>query len=117
MKIRSGLGRSLAVMLALWGGGCVTIGREFPVDPVQQVQIGTTTRADVQRLFGEPWRIGIEDGSRTWTYALYRYSAFGPEQTRDLVVRFDGAGVVRSYSFNSTHPEDAGLVPEAGPQP
>ncbi len=115
MKLRSGLGCSLAAALALWTAGCVTIGREFPVDPVQQVQIGTTTRADVQRLFGEPWRIGIEDGSRTWTYALYRYSAFGPEQTRDLVVRFDAAGVVRSYSFNSTHPEDARLVPAAGP--
>ena len=115
MKLRSGLVCSLAATLALSAVGCLTIGREFPVDPVQQVEIGVTTRADVQRLFGEPWRVGIEDGSRTWTYALYRFSAFGPEQTRDLVVRFDAAGVVRSYSFNSTHPEDARLVPASGP--
>lgn len=53
-------------------------------------------------MFGEPWRTGIEDGKRTWTYAHYRYSLFGPEQTRDLLVRFDDEGNVVSYSYNTT---------------
>ena len=102
----------LAVLIA---AGYVTIGNDFPVEPVEKIQIGTTTRADVRRMFGEPWRIGIEDGKRTFTYALYYYSVFGAEQTRDLVVRFDRNGVVSSYTFNSTHPEDAALVPAATP--
>ena len=106
--------RVVAFLLLLLSG-CVTIGHDFPVEPVPEIQIGTTTRDDVRQMFGEPWRVGIEDGRRTWTYALYRYSAFSPAQTRDLLVRFDAGGVVSSYSFNSTHPEDAQLAPVAGP--
>jgi hypothetical protein len=93
--------------LALTASACVTVGREFPVDPVTQIQIGTTTQADVQRMFGEPWRVGIEDGQRTWTYGLYRYSVFAPANTRDLKIRFDQTGKVASYTFDSTDRSDA----------
>ncbi len=88
--------------------GCVTIGRDFPVRPVQQLEIGTTTRADVKRLFGDPWRVGVEDGQRSWTYGLYHFNLLlGGVEARDLVIRFDRAGVVRSYSFNSSDPTDS----------
>jgi hypothetical protein len=87
-------------------GGCATIGKEFAVESVPKVAIGQTTRADVLKLFGEPWRRGLEDGRETWTYGRYRYSLFGPDRTRDLVVRFDDAGRVVSYTFSSTEPED-----------
>lgn len=93
--------------LALLLGGCMTVGRDFPVEGVAQLEIGTTTRAEVRRLFGDPWRVGIEDGQPTWTYALYHYSAFSAARTRDLLVRFDDRGVVRSYTFNSSDPADA----------
>jgi hypothetical protein len=96
----------LAAALALVASGplaCVTVGRDFPVEPVSRIEIGTTTQADVQRMFGDPWRVGIEDGQRTWTYGLYRYSVFAPAQTRDLKVRFERSGVVASYTFDSTH--------------
>lgn len=107
---RAGRSRWAVALLgaALLGmSGCLTVGRDFPVEPVARLEIGTTTRAEVRRLFGDPWRVGVEDGDPTWTYALYRYSAFGPEKTRDLLVRFDQRGVVRSYTFNSTDPSDA----------
>ena len=90
-------------------GGCLTVGNEFPVQSVPRLEIGETTREDVRKLFGDPWRTGVEDGMRTWTYGRYRYSLFGDAQTRDLVVRYDAKGVVASYSFNSTFPEDADL--------
>ena len=86
--------------------GCFTVGSEFPTKPVAEIRMGETTREDIERLFGSPWRVGIEDGQRTWTYGRYRYTVFGASSTRDLVVRFDAAGVVSSYAFNSTHPED-----------
>ena len=104
------LWRSALALFALWlGVGCISVGHDFPVDPVRQIEIGATTRDDVQRMFGDPWRTGIEDGQRAWTYGTYRYSLFGHASTRDLVVRFDAEGVVASYSFNSTRPEDAAL--------
>jgi hypothetical protein len=100
--------RLLAMLLAIafLGVGCATVGREFPAHSVDNITIGETDRSEIQRMFGNPWRTGIEDGKKTWTYAHYRYSLFGPEQTRDLLIRFDDEGKVASYSFNTTYEED-----------
>lgn len=87
----------LAVMV-----GCAAAGREFATHNVDQIRVGETTRADIQGLFGEPWRTGVEDGKRTWTYGKYRWSAFGDAETTDLVVRFNSDGTVSSYVFNTT---------------
>jgi hypothetical protein len=86
--------------------GCATVGREFPFASVGHIIIGETDREDILRMFGEPWRTGIEDGNKTWTYAHYHYSIFGPERARDLLIRFDQEGKVASYSFNTSYPED-----------
>jgi hypothetical protein len=96
---------ALAAALAVTAG-CARIGREFPVEPVSRLEIGVTTISDVERMFGPPWRTGLDSGRKTWTYGRYRYSLFGRAKTRDLVVRFEN-GVVHSYTFNSTEPEDA----------
>ena len=100
---------AFALILCLGVFGCLSVGREFPVEPVRKIETGTTTQEEVRQMFGEPWRTGIDDGQRTWTYGRYRYSLFADAATRDLVVRFDARGVVESYTFNSTHPEDASL--------
>jgi outer membrane protein assembly factor BamE (lipoprotein component of BamABCDE complex) len=97
------LGTAAALSLA----GCMTVGRDFPAGNVSKLRIGSTSREQVRELFGEPWRTGVEDGQRTWTYGRYRYALLGTTQTRDLVVRFDEQGVVASYTFNSTDPKDA----------
>lgn len=89
-----------ALMLA----GCATIGYDFPTDPVSSIRIGTTTQADISRLFGDPWRTGIEDGDTSWTYGYYHYRLFSNSQTRDLKVIFDANGKVKSYSFNQSVP-------------
>ena len=81
-----------------------TVGRPFPVNEVRQIEIGTTTKPQVRQIFGEPWRTGIEDGFRTWTYGEYHM-----KNTRDLVIRFDDQDVVKSYSFSSSFPEDKNL--------
>jgi hypothetical protein len=90
----------------LLAAGCASIGQDFPVAPVAQIETGNTTREEIRAMFGEPWRTGLENGDVTWTYAHYTYSAFGPEKTRDLLIRFDDEGKVVSYTFNSTYPED-----------
>jgi hypothetical protein len=91
---------------ALLATGCFTVGRSFPTHEVVAIEIGKTTRDQMQRTFGEPFREGLEDGQQTWTYGHYRYSLFGNPITRDLVVRFDPRGVVSSYTFNTTEPDD-----------
>lgn len=84
------------------GVGCATVGKDFTTHNVSQIELGETTRSDIQEMFGEPWRTGIEDGKRTWTYGKYRWSAFGDAETTDLVVRFNDDGTVSSYVYNTT---------------
>lgn len=92
----------VAATLLFCATGCFTVGHDFPTDQVSAIKIGKTTQNEIRSMFGSPWRVGIEDGARTWTYGKYRYSVFSAASTRDLVVRFDEQGIVTSYSFNTT---------------
>ena len=100
---------AVLALTAVISGGCLTVGRDFPADRVGEIAIGKTTRDEIHRMFGEPWRTGLEDGRRTWTYGRYRYKLFGTTETRDLVVRFDPNGTVASYTFNSAPPMEGSL--------
>ncbi len=92
--------------LSLLLAACVTIGHNFSVSKVYNIQIGKTTAAEIRDMFGEPWRVGIEDGLPTWMYARYHYSALGETKTKDLTVRFDKNNIVKSYTFNSSDSAD-----------
>jgi len=92
----------ISLLSAILLSGCVTVGQEFAKSRVTDIKIGQTRKQEVQDMFGQPWRIGLEDGHVTWTYGIYRYYLFGNDDTQDLLVRFDNQGVVRSYTFSST---------------
>ncbi len=95
----------LLAILSLPATGCMpSVGRPFPVKQVRQIEIGTTSQIEIRQMFGNPWRTGIEDGFRTWTYGEYSV-----KKTRDLIIRFDDQNVVKSYSFSSSYPEDENL--------
>lgn len=95
--------RAALVLLAAWAlHGCVSAGHDFEARNVPMLRVGETSQAEVRELFGPPWRSGLEDGQRTWTYGYYRYSVFGEPTAHDLVVRFDDAGRVDSYTYSST---------------
>jgi hypothetical protein len=85
--------------------GCLTVGEEFSTE-VKWIQVGKTTRNEVDAKIGAPWRTGYDSGLYTYTYGFYRYSVFRPTRTRDLVVRFKPEGSVESYSFSSSFDED-----------
>jgi outer membrane protein assembly factor BamE (lipoprotein component of BamABCDE complex) len=104
---RRGIGLAAVAGLAL--AGCVSAGEKFDVAAVRRIEIGETNRTQVRQMFGDPWRTGVDDGQKTWTFGHYRYSLFSDAETRDLVIRFDDKGIVRSFTFNSTYPEDRDL--------
>lgn len=83
------------------------MGHDFPVSYVSSIEKGTTTQAQVKDRFGDPWRVGVEDGQTTWTYGKYKYRLFGQPSTTDLVIRFNSTGVVSSYSFSTTEYDEA----------
>ena len=90
----------------------MTLGKDFPVEEVYSIQIGNTTRAEIRQRFGIPWRTGIEDGMMTWTFGYYSYEFSGKGLGRDLMIKFNKWGIVRSYSFNTTEIEET-LNPES----
>jgi len=95
----------LLVVLSLPVISCMpTVGRAFDVHQVRQIEIDKTTKVEIRQMFGDPWRTGLEDGKRTWTYGQYSVNI-----TRDLMIRFDDQNVVKSYSFSSSVPEDENL--------
>jgi hypothetical protein len=93
---------ALGISLVLFLYACATIGRDFTASKVYDIQIGKTTNAEILAMFGQPWRVGIQDGNLRWTYGSYHYSAFGPAKTKDLVISFDAHNIVTSYTFNTT---------------
>lgn len=87
--------------------GCITVGAEFPHAAISQLEPGKTTQSDVRDIFGDPIRVGVDDGQLEWSYANYRASLFGAFEGRDLVIKFDQeTNRVASYSYHTTHTAD-----------
>ena len=107
MELRNlrSVGRLMRVALAtlvLLIASCVSSGRDFPAQPIPSLEVERTTQDQVREAFGEPWRTGLEDGQRTWTYGQYRYSLFGAPLARDLKIKFNSSGVLTTYTYSST---------------
>jgi outer membrane protein assembly factor BamE (lipoprotein component of BamABCDE complex) len=95
--------KTLITALSLFAfTACAQVGKPFPEQNVLAIKKGVTTKEEVRRLFGEPWRTGYEDGQQTWTYGNYRYTVLGQKDNSDLVIRFNEKDVVSSYSYSAT---------------
>ena len=89
----------------IFSSGCATVnvGYDFPDDQVKNIQLGKTSKEEIRTIFGEPWRVGLENGQETWTYGKYRYSGLKETDAKDLVVRFTEKDIVESYTFSTTN--------------
>ena len=87
-------------------GGCVTAGKSFRSDDLSWIVANKTSQGEIQRVLGEPFRVGVDSGSLTWTYGYYRYRLLGETRTKDLVIEFNRDGTVSSYTFNTSFPEE-----------
>lgn len=93
--------------LAFVAAGCLSInfGHPFPSPRPASIQVGVTDKAALERMFGPPYQVGIDSGDQTWRW-FYGQRSSGREVTKDLTVRFNPNGTVKSYSFASNFPED-----------
>jgi hypothetical protein len=96
-----------AFALALVTSACsaLEIGREFASPDAAQIKANVTDKAGLLALFGEPYQVGIDNGDQTWRWFFAQRSA-SSTITKDLTVRFNANGTVKSYSFTSNFPED-----------
>jgi hypothetical protein len=87
--------------------GCISIkfGREFPSPDARMIVAGKTDKASLQRMFGEPYQVGLDSGDQTWRW-FYGQRDSGTELSKDLSVRFNPDGTVKSYAFSSNFPQD-----------
>lgn len=93
---------SIPLLLA----GCISYGKEFPTPTAETIKIGVTTRAELLQLFGPPTQVGLEDGDQTWTWIHVRAGGFVQKRSKELHVKFNGRGLVKSYSYTSDVPEE-----------
>ena len=99
--LRKTLG-GLVVSVFLLSSGCASVGHEFPAGQISTIHIGETTQNDIYTTFGKPWRTGMDNGMKTWTYGNYRFSLFSDHSAEDLVVKFDKRNIVSAFTFNTT---------------
>ena len=87
--------------------GCVSIkfGREFPSPDPKMIVAGKTDKTSLQRMFGDPYQVGLDSGDQTWRW-FYGQRESGAEISKDLSIRFNPDGTVKSYSFSSNFAED-----------
>ena len=88
------------------GSGCFTVGNNFPSRPVRKIEKSVTTKPEIEKLFGDPFRKGLDDGYESWTYVYNRWNLFSTTRSKDLYVVFNRDGTVRSYTYNSNLEEE-----------
>tara|TARA_B100000315_G_scaffold132385_1_gene121855 strand:- start:118 stop:429 length:312 start_codon:yes stop_codon:yes gene_type:complete len=83
-------------------GGCGTAGKNFDEAKVSKIANGTTTRAEIRKMFGEPFKTGIQNGLPVWIYEYNLFYSIENNKSKNLVVVFGSNGVVQSHQFMSS---------------
>ena len=96
---------ALAVALVVSACSGLSLGREFPSPDAAQIKVNVTDKAALLVLLGEPYQVGIDSGDQTWRW-FYAQRGASSTITKDLTVRFNTNGTVKSYSFTSNFPDD-----------
>jgi len=97
-------GLIILVGTILLPGGCGTAGKSFNTSKIESIVNGITTRSDIKKMFGEPFKIGIQNGQPIWVYEDHHYSIIREETSKDLIIIFNPDGTVQSYQFMSSKP-------------
>ena len=97
------IGLAIVVGIVLISNGCCTVGKSFNTSKVESIVNGITTRSDIKKMFGEPFKIGIQNGQPIWVYEDHHYSIIR-EESKDLIIIFSPDGIVQSHQFMSSKP-------------
>ena len=94
----------IIVGIILISNGCGTVGKSFNTSKVESIVNGVTTRSDIEKMFGKPFKTGIQNGQPIWVYEDNYYSIIREETSKDLMIIFSLDGKVQSYQFMSSKP-------------
>ena len=98
---------AVPLLVATLSSGCIStkFGREFASPDPRAITVGKTDKAEIRHLFGEPYQVGIDSGDATWRW-FFGQRSWSTERTKDLSVRWNSDGTVKSYAFTSNFPDD-----------
>ena len=68
------IGIVIVVGIVLISNGCGTVGKSFNISEAESIVNGITTQSDIKKMFGEPFKIGIQNGQPIWVYEDHHYS-------------------------------------------
>ena len=84
--------------------GCGTVGKNFNQSKTANIANGITTQAEIKKMFGKPFKTGIQNGQPVWVYEYNRYYLIDNDVSKDLIVVFSPMGVVQSHQFMTSEP-------------
>ncbi|MBC8287245.1 MAG: hypothetical protein H8E42_07200 [Nitrospinae bacterium] len=84
--------------------GCGTTGKDFNESLYKNIVVGTTTHKEIQAMFGPPFKKGIQNGYKIWTYEYNFYNSLGKDITKDMIIVFTQSGVVKSHQMMTNQP-------------
>jgi len=93
------------IFLVIFFSGCGSVGKNFNESLYTKIAKGTTTQNDIQKMFGYPFKKGIQNGYPVWTYEYNYVNSFGADIIKDMIIVFDKKGVVKSHQLMTNSPE------------
>ena len=98
------IGLVILVGIILVSNGCGASGKSFNTSKVESIVNGITTQSDIEKMFGEPFKTGVQNGQPIWVYEDNHYSIIREETSKDLMIIYSLDGKVQSYQFMSSKP-------------
>ncbi len=96
---------SIGILLAVLAvAGCGTSGKEFNEGLHDSIRNGHTSQEEVESMFGQPFKKGVQNGKEIWVYEHNKYRLIGKDTSKDLVITFDKSGVVDTHQFMTSQP-------------
>ena len=99
MKASNTLVLNILLLANLFFIGCGTTGKNFNESLHKNIVVGTTTHKEIQAMFGSPFKKGVQNGYKTWTYEYNFYNALGNNITKDIIIVFNESGIVKSHQM------------------
>jgi hypothetical protein len=106
-KVKINIARVLNILLLinlLFVYGCGSTGKNFNESLYKNIISGTTTHKEIQAMFGPPFKKGVQNGSKIWTYEYNAYNSLNKDITKDMVIVFTPSGVVKSHQMMTNQP-------------
>ena len=96
------VGLIIAIGTVLILGGCGTAGKNFDTPKIETIANGVTTKTEIKKLLGKPFKTGIQNGQPIWVYEHHHYHLINQDTSKDLIIIFGPDGVVLSHQFMSS---------------